>query len=169
MQSANMPCLVRCPTLLGLQGSVRSPQRFTSLKQRLREVKRTRQHKNSSRASSVLTDNTDNSSVVSEGSSIVEAKLEQLLLQVSGDPSRAHGTAGLSQRRQLDYARTDSTGNGDGSRGNRLNAGGLLRRGSFSKQQQSACAGQKGLGVTVRRYADSTNMVKCTPWLCLQN
>lgn len=130
----------------------RDPQRFTSLKQRLREVKRTRHHKNSSRASSILTDNTDASSVASEGSPIVEAKLEQLLLQVSAgprsDPSAAHGLAGTPGRHLQEYT---NAGSSNVSRGGSMNTRGVLGPGAGTKQQVSACGGQKGLGVTVRR------------------
>jgi len=90
-------CVLLCCAVVCHQAAVADPGRWTSLKQRLREVKRGRQNCSSSRASSTIADSSDGSSVVSEGSSVVEVKLERLLLQVATKP-RAAGCTSAEKR-----------------------------------------------------------------------
>mgnify|MGYP001810749928 CR=1 FL=1 len=142
--------------LLLLQvSSVIAQPRFGSLKQRLREVRRSRQpQKNSGgRASSIISDSTDDSnSVVSETSSVVEEKLQRLLLQVSAN-SQLNPSAlqsGSNPNTGAFKNTTDSVATGS-------RAGSLYAASSSSRQGGSPLTGlscgqaSRGLGVTVRR------------------
>lgn len=135
--------------------SVIAQPRFGSLKQRLREVKRSRQpQKNSGgRASSIISDSTDDSnSVVSETSSGVEAKLQRLLLQVSANSQL--NPSGLQSGLNPNTGAFKNT-TGSMAAGSRV--GSLYAAGSSSRQVESLLTGlacgqaSRGLGVTVRR------------------
>jgi hypothetical protein len=140
-------CVVLCSAV---QVSRTDPPRFGSLKQRLKEVKRARQQKNSSRPSSIISNSTDDSSVITESSSVVEAKLEKLLLQVSaGSPEVAQSSPNRgTHENRADQAEAEFSS----SRAGRSVATGLLGRAILGKLAAGGCA-PKGLGVTVRRCA----------------
>jgi hypothetical protein len=140
-----------------VQVSLTDPPRFGSLKQRLREVKRARQQKNSSRPSSIISNSTDNSSVITESSSLVKAKLEKLLLQVSaGSPEVAQSSPsrGIHDSNTLQAGAEFSS-----SRGGRSVVTGLLGRVALGKPSAGGCA-PNGLGVTVRRCVTPSNNKK---------